>query len=62
MYYVNCLVMIASSLKPRMLSKHEILRLSNNRNLIEQKKNRAFTESVTNRIKSFGVEKHLEES
>ena len=29
---------------------------------IEQKKNRAFTESVTNRIKSFGVEKHLEES
>ena len=29
---------------------------------IEQKKNRAFTESVTNRMKSFGFEEHLEES
>ena len=28
----------------------------------EQKKNSKFTESVTNRMKSFGVEKHLEES
>ena len=28
----------------------------------EQKKSRAFTESVTNRMKSFGFEEHLEKS
>ena len=28
----------------------------------EQKKNSKFTESITNRMKTFGVEKHLEES
>ena len=46
MYYVDCWVMIASSLKPRMLSNDEILRLRNNRNLIEQKKNRNLTKSL----------------
>ena len=29
---------------------------------IEQKKNSKFTESITNRMKTFGVEKHLEKS
>jgi len=29
---------------------------------IEQKKSRKFTESITNRMKTFDVEKHLEES